>query len=60
MISRLTFSAVLFAVVGTTSLAVAASAHQAAAQAAAKSAGVRVVQLERVVVTAKRLAPTAL
>ncbi|HWH83831.1 MAG TPA: hypothetical protein VNU71_16485 [Burkholderiaceae bacterium] len=58
MISRLTLSAVVFAVIGTASLAFAATAHQASTQISAKT--VRVVQLERVVVTAKRVAPTAI
>ncbi|HWH84043.1 MAG TPA: hypothetical protein VNU71_17575 [Burkholderiaceae bacterium] len=55
MISRLTLSAVIFAIVGTASLAMAATVHQStqAAQAAAKS--VRVVQLDTVTVVAKRL-----
>ena len=59
MISRLTLSAVIFAIVGTASLAFAASAHQAALASQAAARQVRVVQLERVVVTAKRLAPDA-
>ena len=59
MISRLTLSAVVFAIVGTASLAFAASAHQAplASQVGAKP--VRIIQLERVVVTAKRLPQAA-
>ena len=52
MISRLTASAALFAVLATASLAFAATEHQAG-QGLAKQ--VRTVQLERVVVTAKRL-----
>ncbi len=62
MISRLTLSAVVFSIVGTASLAFAANVHQAAATAhqAGAAKAVRVVQLERVVVTAKRLAPAAI
>ena len=55
MISRLTFQAVIFAIIGTASLAFVASAQQpvgAAAQASAKP--VRIVQLEHVVVIGKR------
>ena len=56
MISRLTLSALVFAVIGTASLAFAATAHQAAiAVPAAAAKQVRVVQLERVVVIGKRL-----
>ncbi len=55
MISRLTLSAVIFAVIGTASLGFAASAHQASIESQAAAKQVRVVQLERVVVTAKRL-----
>ena len=55
MISRLTLSAVIFAIIGTASLAFAASAHQAAVASQVAAKQVRVVQLERVVVTAKRL-----
>jgi Flp pilus assembly protein CpaB len=59
--SRLTLSALVFAVIGAASLAFAATAHQAAPTtpaAAAKQA--RVVQLERVVVIGKRLPRAAL
>ena len=52
MISRLTTLAATFAILATASLAYAASAHHAPTAAPAKQ--VRVVQLERVVVTAKR------
>jgi hypothetical protein len=55
MISRLTALAATFAILATATLTYAASAHQAtlaAPAAAAKST--RIVQLERVVVTAKR------
>jgi hypothetical protein len=52
MISRLTAIAATFAVFATASLAVAAGAHHEAPAAAAKA--VRVVQLETVVITAKR------
>ena len=56
MISRLTLSALVFAVIGTASLAFAASAHQAAmATSAAATQQVRFVQLERVVIVGKRL-----
>jgi len=54
MISRLTAQAVVFAILGTASLAFAASLQQgASATPAAKP--VRVVQLEHVVVVAKRI-----
>ncbi|MES1161531.1 MAG: hypothetical protein ABUL50_00535 [Rhizobacter sp.] len=60
MISRLTAHAVLFAVLGTASLAFAASLHQEAPMAtSAETKQIRVVQLERVVVTAKRLPQAA-
>jgi hypothetical protein len=60
MISRLTAHAVIFAVLGTASLAFAASLHQDAPMApSAASKQIRVVQLERVVVTAKRLPQAA-
>jgi len=56
MISRLTAHAVIFAILGTASLAFAASLQQeASTNAAASAKPVRVVQLERVVITAKRL-----
>ena len=56
MISRLTALAATFAVIGTASLGYAANARQAALEApAAVTKQVRIVQLERVVVTAKRL-----
>jgi len=56
MISRLTTFATAFAILGTASLGYAASAHQAAIEAPAASVKpVRIVQLERVVITAKRL-----
>ena len=57
IVSRLTLSALLFAVIGTTSLAFAATVHQAAAERDATVAAkpVRVIQLEPVVVIAKRL-----
>ena len=58
MISRLTLSAVIFAIIGTTSLAFAATVRHPPIDAPAAAAKqVRVVQLERVVVVAKRLAP---
>jgi len=58
MISRLTAHAVIFAILGTASLAFAASLQQdmsgtSAATTSAKP--VRIIQLERVVITAKRL-----
>jgi hypothetical protein len=60
MISRLTAHAVLFAVLGTASLAFAASLHQDAPMTAgATTKPIRVVQLEHVVVTAKRLPQAA-
>ena len=55
MISRLTALAATFAILATASLAYAASAHHAPTAApAAAGKQVPVVQLERVVVTAKR------
>jgi hypothetical protein len=60
MISRLTLSALAFAVIGTASLAFAATAHQAALAAPAAAKQVRVVQLERVVVIGKRLPQASL
>ncbi len=59
MISRLTLSAVIFAIIGTASLALAASAHQAALASQTSAKPVRIIQLERVVVTAKRLPQTS-
>ena len=59
MISRLTAIAASFAILATASLAFATSAHQAAATAPSAAKQVRVVQLERVVITAKRLQKTA-
>jgi len=53
MISRLSAFAAIFAIVTTASLAFAASSHEPAQPGAAKP--VRVVQLGRVVITAKRL-----
>ena len=55
MISRLTLSAVIFAIVGTASLALAATAHQASIESQAAAKAMPVVQLERVVIVAKRL-----
>ena len=60
MISRLTAVAATFAILATATLSYATTAHQTVA--AAPSAGakhVRVVELERVVVTAKRLQASA-
>jgi len=56
MISRLTTLATVFAILGTASLGYAASVRQAAIAppAAAATKQVRIVQLERVVITAKR------
>ena len=55
MISRLTTLATAFAILGTASLGYAASAHQAALAApAAMTKQVRIVQLQPVVITAKR------
>ena len=57
MISRLTLSAVIFAIIGTTSLAFAATVRHPAVEAPAAAAKqVRVVHLERVVVVGKRIA----
>ena len=57
MISRLTAFAATFAVLATATLAFAASApsHDAAAKAAATQP-MKVIQLERVVITGKRVA----
>lgn len=60
MISRLTLSALVFAVIGTASLAFAATVHQAAITTSAAAKPVRVVQLERVVIVAKRLPQASL
>jgi hypothetical protein len=54
--SRVTALAAVFAVLVTTSLAFAADRQQARAPMAQRAADVAVVQLERVVVTARRLA----
>lgn len=59
MISRLTAFAATLAIVTTASLAFAASAQQGRFDAPAAAAPVRVVQLETVVVVAKRIAKTA-
>ena len=60
MISRLTASAAVFAVLATATLSYATGSHQAGIAAAAAATAttakqVRIVQLEHVVVTAKRL-----
>jgi hypothetical protein len=56
MISRLTAIATVFSILATASIAFAASARQEAMMEAATPAKqVRIVQLDRVVVTAKRL-----
>jgi hypothetical protein len=56
MISRLTTLAAIFSVLATASLTYAASAqHEATVAASSASKPVRVVQLQRVVVTAKRI-----
>ena len=62
MISRLTTFATVFAVLATASLGYAASLPQASNHAAASDTAkpVRVVQLERVVITAKRLPQAAI
>jgi len=59
MISRLTAFAATFAVVTTASLAFAASAQQGRIDAPAAAEAVRVVQLDTVVVVAKRVAKSA-
>ncbi len=59
MISRLTALASMFAVIATTSLAFAASAHHGKFDTPAAAELVRVVQLERVVVVAKRIPKSA-
>lgn len=59
MISRLTALAATFAVLATASLAFAPNAHQGRGVAAAAAQQVRVVQLEPVVVVAKRVRRTA-
>ena len=53
MISRLTASAAVFAILATATLSYATGSHQAGIASTAKQ--VRIVQLEHVVVTAKRL-----
>lgn len=53
MISRIAAFTASLAIVGAAALALTANAQQTAPGAAAKS--VRVIQLERVIVTAKRL-----
>ena len=59
MISRLTALATTFAVITTASLAFATSAHQGRFDAPAAAEHVRVVQLEPVVVVAKRIPKSA-
>jgi hypothetical protein len=60
MISRLTAIAATFAVLATASIAFAATSHQEAMQTAASSAKqVRIVQLDTVVIVAKRLPQAA-
>lgn len=60
MISRLTAIATTFAVLATASLAFATGSHPAAPTLASSAAiPVQVIQLERVVITGKRLAPEA-
>ncbi len=59
MISRLTALAATFAVITTASLAFAASAHQSRFDTPAAAEPVRVVQLERVLVVAKRIPKSA-
>ena len=54
MISRLTALAATFAILTTASLTYAASTHLAAHSTPSASKQVRIVQLERVVITAKR------
>ena len=54
MISRLSIAAALFAVIASSSLAFAASVQSPREQAAP---AVKMVQLERVVITGKRIAP---
>ena len=55
MISRLTSIATVFAILATATLSYAASVHQASAALPTAAKQVRIVELERVVVTAKRL-----
>lgn len=59
MISRLSALAATFAVFATASLGFAANAHQGRFVAPEAARQVRVVQLERVVVTTKRVHRTA-
>lgn len=59
MISRLTAIAATFAIVGAASLTFAAGAHQDALVVQSAAKAMRVVQLERVVITAKRLPQAA-
>ena len=56
MISRLTMIAAIFSVLATASIAFAAGSHQSASASAKQ---VRIVQLQPVVVTAKRLVADA-
>lgn len=58
MISRLTATAATFAILATASLSYATGSHQGTVAVPAASAkSVRIVQLERVVITAKRIDP---
>ena len=61
MISRLTLCAVTFAVLATTTLALAANAshRDISAAAAAAAQPMQVIQLERVLVIGRRVASTA-
>ena len=59
MISRLTAIAATFAVFATASLAFAASSQHEVSAAPVAAQALRIVQLERVVVTAKRLPQAA-
>jgi Flp pilus assembly protein CpaB len=55
MISRLSTLAATFAILATGTLAFAAGSHPTAAAAAASAKQIRIVELQPVVVTAKRL-----
>ena len=60
MISRLTAFAATFAILATASLSYATGSHYSAVGApGANAKAVRIVQLEPVVITAKRIGPSA-
>ena len=59
MISRLTTIAALFSVLATASITFAAGSHQTALATSGSAKQVRIVQLQPVVITAKRLEQSA-